>query len=79
MRRSELRALDVSDVDMIKMEIRLKPTSKRSNRLLFFDEETADVLQNWLVSRQETWDEKRKYSNSCRRGYSALDRSIGLG
>jgi integrase/recombinase XerD len=52
MRANELLALDVSDVDMRKMEIRLKPTGKRSNRLLFFDDETADVLQAWLRARE---------------------------
>jgi integrase/recombinase XerD len=52
MRANELLALDVGDVDMRKMEIRLKPTTKRSNRLLFFDQETADVLQAWLMSRK---------------------------
>lgn len=52
MRANELLALDVGDVDMRKMEIRLKPTSKRSNRLLFFDSETEEVLQAWLLARK---------------------------
>jgi integrase/recombinase XerD len=52
MRANELLALDVGDVDMRKMEIRLKPTSKRSNRLLFFDAEIEDVLQAWLLARK---------------------------
>lgn len=52
MRINELLALDVEDVDMIKMQIRLKPTTKRSNRLLFFDQETEETLQNWLVARK---------------------------
>jgi integrase/recombinase XerD len=52
MRANELLALDVGDVDMRKMEIRLKPTSKRSNRLLFFDAETEEVLQAWLRARK---------------------------
>ena len=52
MRRGELCALDVHDVDLEKMEIRLKPTAKRSNLLLFFDYEAAEVLQTWLRSRK---------------------------
>lgn len=52
MRANELLALDVGNVDMIKREIRLKPTSKRSNRLLFFDAETEEVLQAWLLARK---------------------------
>jgi len=51
MRANELLALDVGDVDIMKMEIHLKPTAKRSNRLLFFDEETATVLGAWLRAR----------------------------
>ena len=52
MRANELLALDVGDVDMIKREIRLKPTSKRSNRLLFFDAETEEVLNAWFLARK---------------------------
>ena len=51
MRVHELAALDVTDVDMIKREIRLKPTPKRSNRTLFFDEEAARPLDRWLSAR----------------------------
>lgn len=52
MRANELLALDVADIDMRKMEIRLKHTSKRSNRLLFFDDETEEALRNWLHARK---------------------------
>jgi integrase/recombinase XerD len=52
MRASELLALDVEDVNLLKREIKLKPTSKRSNRLLFFDAETEEVLQAWLLARK---------------------------
>jgi integrase/recombinase XerD len=52
MRRGELCRLDVDDMDMKKMEVLLKPTAKRSNRLLFFDYETADVLHIWLKARE---------------------------
>jgi integrase/recombinase XerD len=52
MRANELLALDVGDVDMMKREIRLKPTSKRSNRLLFFDSETEEILAAWLRARK---------------------------
>jgi integrase/recombinase XerD len=51
MRVHELVALDVADVDMIKREIRLKPTPKRSNKILFFDEEAARILARWLSAR----------------------------
>ena len=51
MRVHELSALDVGDIDMMKKEILLKPTPKRSNRTLFFDEEAARTLGRWLSVR----------------------------
>ncbi|OPY54690.1 MAG: site-specific tyrosine recombinase XerC [Methanosaeta sp. PtaU1.Bin060] len=52
MRQGELRALDVGDVDLEKGEVRLKPTAKRSNRLLFLDQESIRVLGAWLQARK---------------------------
>jgi integrase/recombinase XerD len=51
-RRAELMTLDVEDIDLQKMELVLKPTAKRSNRLIFFDEETARALTRWFKSRE---------------------------
>jgi len=51
-RRNELINMDVSDIDWEKMSIKLKPTAKRSNRLVFFDEETKRVLLEWLGMRR---------------------------
>jgi len=51
MRLGELAALDVSDVDLKGLNLTLKKTAKRSNRLLFFDLETAEVLGHWLAIR----------------------------
>jgi integrase/recombinase XerD len=51
MRRHEMAALDVRDVDMIEKTVILKPTGKRTNRTLFFDDETARILQRWLEAR----------------------------
>lgn len=50
-RRGELASLETSDIDMRRMEIRLKPTAKRSNRIVFFDEEARDALARWLKIR----------------------------
>lgn len=52
MRREEMRNLDISDINIEKKEILLKLTAKRSNRLLFFDDETAEVLESWLHARR---------------------------
>jgi integrase/recombinase XerD len=52
-RCGEMTALDVADLDLANMSLTLKPTSKRSNRLIFYDRETAKVLSDWLDVRQE--------------------------
>jgi len=51
-RRNELVCLDASDVNLVEYKIRLKPTAKRSNRTVFFDDETAFVLRRWLKVRE---------------------------
>ena len=52
-RRHELIELDVSDVDLIEMKIRLKPTAKRTNRTVFFDDECSFILRRWLKVRED--------------------------
>ncbi len=51
-RRNELINMDVEDVDWEKMSIKLKSTAKRSNRLVFFDEETKRILKEWMNMRR---------------------------
>jgi len=50
-RRRELMRLDVDDIDWVEQSIRLKPTPKRTNRIVFFDDETAFILKRWLRAR----------------------------
>jgi integrase/recombinase XerD len=50
-RRKELSELDVTDVDIANKTIHIKPTGKRSNEVIYFDEETALVLNRWLKRR----------------------------
>ena len=52
MRRGELLALDVDDVNLGDMTITLKKTAKRSNRTLFFDDEANAILRRWLKARE---------------------------
>jgi integrase/recombinase XerD len=52
MRVGELTSLDVSDVDLDKGEVTLKLKKKRSNRVLFLDNEAIAVLQRWLAARK---------------------------
>ena len=51
-RRHELIELDLSDVDLVEMKIRLKPTHKRTNRTVFFDDEASFILRRWLKIRE---------------------------
>ncbi|MFZ2472774.1 MAG: tyrosine-type recombinase/integrase [Methanothrix sp.] len=50
-RRNELITLDISDVDLIENKIKLKATGKRTNRVVFFDDEAALLLRRWLKIR----------------------------
>ena len=40
------------DATLVEMRIKLKLTAKRSNRVVFFDAETAFVLRRWLKTRE---------------------------
>ncbi|MBS7655991.1 site-specific integrase [Candidatus Bathyarchaeota archaeon] len=52
-RRSELLRIDVNDINWEEYSITLKPTPKRSNRLVFFDDECALTLKRWLKVREK--------------------------
>ena len=51
-RRGELLSIDIEDLNLEKKEIILKPKAKRTNRLVFFDNEMVKVLQLLLEWRQ---------------------------
>jgi integrase/recombinase XerD len=51
-RRGELIAMDVYDLDLEKMEFRVKPKAKRSNRLGFLDPELIAALREYLDWRE---------------------------
>ena len=50
-RRTELINIDLDDIDWDRLSITLKPTHKRSNRVVFFDFETSVVLKKWVKRR----------------------------
>ncbi|MEM2241667.1 MAG: phage integrase N-terminal SAM-like domain-containing protein [Candidatus Bathyarchaeia archaeon] len=52
-RRGELLRLDVEDINWAEYSITLKPTPKRSNRTVFFDDECAAALRRWLRVREK--------------------------
>jgi len=51
-RRGELIAMDVTDIDWVEQSIMLKKFKKRSGRTVFFDDETSRLLKRWLNQRQ---------------------------
>lgn len=51
-RRGELIDIDLDDIDWADQSIRLKPKPKRSNTLVFFDDECARVLKRWVRARR---------------------------
>lgn len=57
-RRKELINMDVDDIDWVEQSIQLKPTPKRSNLTVFFDDETSRTLKRWMISR-ENWNNKK--------------------
>ena len=52
-RRGELVKMDVDDVNWVNYSVTLKPTPKRSNRRVFFDDEAALLLRRWLRMRDK--------------------------
>lgn len=51
-RRNELVTLDADDINWAKQSLVLKPTAKRSNRLIYFDDEMANLLKKWMHIRE---------------------------
>lgn len=52
-RRGELISIDIDDIDWENQMIILKRKAKRSNRIVFFDNECAIVLKRWLTLREK--------------------------
>jgi integrase/recombinase XerD len=53
-RRQELVNIDIEYIDWVEQSITLKPTAKRTNRLVFFDDECTRILRRWLQTR-DNW------------------------
>jgi len=69
-RRGELLRMDVDDIDWVELSITLKPARKRSNRVVFFDDEAAFILRRWLRVREKL----NPKSKALYISYSTLDR-----
>lgn len=66
LRREELSELDVDDVDLGRMVIRVHPHRKRANTKGFFDAECRHALLEWLEvrSRRKAKDSKALFLNA---------------
>jgi len=51
-RRDELVTIDLEDINWLEQSITLKPKRKRSNRVVFFDDETGRILKRWIRLRE---------------------------
>lgn len=52
-RRREFTTLDISDLSLPDNSVLLKPTGKRSNRLIYFDNECKAFLEEYLKTRTD--------------------------
>lgn len=79
-RRNELITLDIDDVNLEKRIITLKPTPKRSNLTVFFDDEAERALARWLKSRELRYKEDQKAlflsNRGLRLGKQAVDDAV---
>jgi len=76
MRVGELTSLDVGEIDLDKGEVTLKLKKKRTNRVLFLDDEAIAVLQRWLVARRNRKGTESKALFLSRVGTRITRRSI---
>lgn len=51
-RAGELISIDLDDINWKNYSIKLKPTGKRSNLIVYFDNECAKVLRRWINTRE---------------------------
>ena len=71
LRRNELITLDLDNLNLDTGTIYLKPTAKRSNRIVFIDSETIGIIQQYLSHREIVKSNAlftSKYGNRVNRG-----------
>lgn len=75
-RRGELIRIEIKDIDWSELSILLKPCPKRTNLKVFFDDETARILQVWLQRREEFGFDKKKQHLFTSRNGTPLQKKI---
>lgn len=58
-RREEASNIDVDDIDWRRQSITLKPHPKRTNCVVYFDDETGRLLKHWLRFRKARGDDDK--------------------
>jgi integrase/recombinase XerD len=51
--KTGIRCSELTSLDLDKRSLRLKPTAKRSNRIVYFDHEAAKALARWITVREK--------------------------
>jgi integrase/recombinase XerD len=60
-RKRELVSIDLEDINWHNQSILLKPKKKRTNRVVFYDNEMSEVLIRWVAARE---NRNRRKSNA---------------
>lgn len=72
-RRQELIDLDIQDLYLSKGYALLKPHAKRSNRIVFIDDECSQVLEQYLNWRKDKQNQNQSPLHRCA-GFPDLQR-----
>jgi integrase/recombinase XerD len=75
MRRKELIAMDLEDLDVINGTIYLKQTAKRTNRIVFIDQEAINILELYLEIRPDN-SESALFISNGQRGDKRISRNF---
>jgi integrase/recombinase XerD len=75
-RRGELIRIEVNDIDWSELSFLLKPCPKRTNLKVFFDDETARILQVWIQRRDEFCFNKSKNHLFTSRNGTPLQKKV---
>jgi integrase/recombinase XerD len=75
MRRKELIAMDLEDLDVVNGTIYLKQTPKRTNRIVFIDQEAINILELYLEMRPDN-SESALFISNGQRGDQRISRNF---
>lgn len=59
-RATEALSIEIDDINWVDSSIQLKPFAKRTNRIVYFDEETINLLERWLLRSRPNYNTTSK-------------------